>query len=47
MLAGTIPERILEAAKQMVSREKGWVNPFGDGRTAQKIISILRKKIAL
>jgi UDP-N-acetylglucosamine 2-epimerase (non-hydrolysing) len=43
-LAGTAPERILEAAKQMVSREKGWVNPFGDGKTTQKIISILMKK---
>jgi UDP-N-acetylglucosamine 2-epimerase (non-hydrolysing) len=44
MLAGTSSERILEAAKQMVSREKGWVNPFGDGKTAQKIIGILMKK---
>jgi len=44
MLAGTSSERILEAAKIMVGREKGWVNPFGDGKTAQKIISILLKK---
>ena len=44
MLAGTTPERILEASKQMVSREKGWVNPFGDGKTAKRIISILMKK---
>jgi UDP-N-acetylglucosamine 2-epimerase (non-hydrolysing) len=44
MLAGTTPERILKAAKLMVSREKDWINPFGDGKTAQKIISILRKK---
>jgi len=44
MLAGTSPERILEAAKLMVCREKGWVNPFGDGKTAQKIINILTKK---
>ncbi len=44
MLAGTSPERILEAAKLMIDKEKGWVNPFGDGKTAQKIISILTKK---
>jgi UDP-N-acetylglucosamine 2-epimerase (non-hydrolysing) len=44
MLAGTNPERILEAAKLMVGKKKGWVNPFGDGKTAQKIISILTKK---
>ena len=44
ILAGTSPERILEAAKLMANRKKGWVNPFGDGKTAQKIISILMKK---
>jgi UDP-N-acetylglucosamine 2-epimerase (non-hydrolysing) len=43
MLAGTSSERILEAAKIMVSGEKSWVNPFGDGKTAQKIINILKK----
>jgi UDP-N-acetylglucosamine 2-epimerase (non-hydrolysing) len=43
MLAGTNPKRILEAAKLMVSKERGWVNPFGDGKTAQKIINILQK----
>ena len=44
MLAGTSSERILEAAKVMVNRQRGWVNPFGDGKTAQKIISILLKQ---
>jgi UDP-N-acetylglucosamine 2-epimerase len=44
MLAGTSSERILEAAKLMVKKERGWVNPFGDGKTAEKIISILMKK---
>jgi UDP-N-acetylglucosamine 2-epimerase (non-hydrolysing) len=44
MLAGTSPERILEAAKQMVRSKRGWVNPFGDGKTTKKIISILMKK---
>ena len=43
ILAGTSPERILQAAKLMVGKEKGWVNPFGDGKTAQKIINILTK----
>ena len=44
MLAGTSPERILEAAKTMATKEKGWANPFGDGKTSQKIINILTKK---
>jgi UDP-N-acetylglucosamine 2-epimerase (non-hydrolysing) len=41
MLAGTSPEKILEAAKIMCVAKKGWRNPFGDGKTAQKIISVL------
>ena len=43
VLSGSSPDRILEAAKLMVKRKKGWVNPFGDGKTAQKIINILMK----
>ena len=42
ILAGTYPNRILNAAKTMCARKRHWVNPFGDGRTAQKIINILR-----
>ncbi len=45
MLAGTDPDRILEAAKVMVKRQKGWVNPFGDGKTAKKIIEVLMEKL--
>jgi UDP-N-acetylglucosamine 2-epimerase (non-hydrolysing) len=44
MLAGTDPNRILEAAKLMVKRQRAWVNPFGDGRTAEKIIGVLMEK---
>ena len=45
MLAGTRPDRILEAAKLMVNGQKGWINPFGDGKTAQKIIEVLKEKL--
>ena len=45
LLAGTDPDRILEAAKLMVKRQKGWVNPFGDGNTAEKIIEVLTEKL--
>jgi len=44
MLAGTNPDRILEAAKVMVKRRDAWVNPFGDGRSAEKIIDVLMEK---
>lgn len=46
ILAGTDPERILEAAKASMSKKKGWVNPFGDGKTAQKIIKMLESELS-
>lgn len=46
ILAGTDSERILAAAKVSTSKKTGWVNPFGDGKTAQKIINILKKEFA-
>ena len=45
ILAGADPERILEAAKASMGKKKGWVNPFGDGKSAQKIMTILKKEI--
>jgi UDP-N-acetylglucosamine 2-epimerase (non-hydrolysing) len=45
ILAGTDPERILAAAKASMSKKKGWANPFGDGKTAQKIINILKNEL--
>lgn len=42
VLAGTDPEAILSAAKASVNKKRGWVNPFGDGYSAQKIVDILK-----
>ena len=36
ILAGTDPNRILQAAKVSVAKSKGWANPFGEGKTSQK-----------
>lgn len=44
ILAGTSPDRILEAAKTLSAVKKGWVNPFGDGKTGKRIINILRNR---
>jgi len=44
MLAGTSPNKILAAAKTMVNKNKDWTNPFGNGKTAQKILRILKTK---
>ena len=45
MLAGTSSDQILEAAKLMVNKQKSWVNPFGEGKTAEKIIEVLMEKL--
>ncbi len=46
VLAGTDPERILEASKRSLHNEKSWTNPFGDGTAGKKIIKILERKLA-
>ena len=45
VLAGTAPQRILDAAKQMVERERDWINPFGDGHASRRIIDILLEDV--
>ncbi len=37
VLAGAEPERIVECARNMLGRTKGWKNPFGDGKAAERI----------
>ncbi|MEK6874599.1 MAG: UDP-N-acetylglucosamine 2-epimerase (non-hydrolyzing) [Nanoarchaeota archaeon] len=44
MLAGTDVNRILNAVEIMLSKQRTWPNPFGDGRAAQQIIHILKNK---
>jgi UDP-N-acetylglucosamine 2-epimerase (non-hydrolysing) len=46
ILAGTDPDRILAAAKVSIGKKNSWVNPFGDGKTAQKILNILKNELA-
>jgi len=43
VIAGTDPGMILEKAKFMLSLKKEWVNPFGDGKAAVRIIDVLRQ----
>ena len=45
ILAGTDPNKILQAAKVSCAQKKAWANPFGDGKTASKIINILRNEL--
>ncbi len=42
VLAGTDPEMMIECAHRMLEKEKDWINPFGDGKAAQKIVNALQ-----
>jgi UDP-N-acetylglucosamine 2-epimerase (non-hydrolysing) len=41
ILAGTKSETILTAAKEMLSSQKTWHNPFGDGTAGEKIVEFI------
>jgi UDP-N-acetylglucosamine 2-epimerase (non-hydrolysing) len=38
ILAGTDPGRILAGGRKMISAGRDWLNPFGDGRAAERIV---------
>jgi UDP-N-acetylglucosamine 2-epimerase (non-hydrolysing) len=42
IIAGTKPENILEKTRLMAGKRRDWENPFGDGRAAERIVSIIR-----
>ena len=46
ILAGTNPDKILEAAKISLVTKRIWVNPSGDGTTGKKIVNILKSELA-
>jgi UDP-N-acetylglucosamine 2-epimerase (non-hydrolysing) len=46
VLAGTHPREIVEKTEQMLSVERNWVNPFGEGRAGERITDTLRSKFS-
>ena len=44
-LAGTDPENIIKAVEEMINITKNWENPFGNGKSSEKILEILKQKI--
>jgi UDP-N-acetylglucosamine 2-epimerase (non-hydrolysing) len=46
ILAGTDPDRILKTSKTILSIKRNWTNPFGDGKTSERIIKILSRNLA-
>ena len=43
IVAGYLPASILRAARKMMHQKRVWKNPFGDGKSAEKIIRILKE----
>ena len=41
VLAGAQPGRIVDAAREMVAKMRDWPNPFGDGRSGERIVGLL------
>ena len=44
-LCGSDPEDIVESALRMYSSKKKWKNPFGDGKSAEKIALIIKDEL--
>ena len=42
ILAGASSSEIIKCTELMLNRETRWENPFGDGRTAERIVKIMR-----
>jgi UDP-N-acetylglucosamine 2-epimerase (non-hydrolysing) len=45
VIAGTEPENILEKTRLMAGKRRDWENPFGDGRAAERIVSIISNSL--
>ena len=41
ILAGSVPEKILECSHRMLGRQNNWRNPFGDGKAGERIANII------
>jgi len=44
ILAGTSPQKILSSVSKMLMKKNNWKNPFGDGKSGEKIIKVLIDK---
>ncbi len=44
VLVGVNQNRIFEGVKFMLSKERNWVNPFGDGKAGEKIVKIYNEE---
>ena len=42
-LVGVNPQKILKGVNKMIKEKRDWKNPFGDGKTAKRILNIIKK----
>jgi UDP-N-acetylglucosamine 2-epimerase (non-hydrolysing) len=42
ILAGTDPDEIVKKTKYMLTKNRKWINPFGDGKAGKRIVHILK-----
>ena len=40
IVAGTKPDRVLDAVERSLGKERDWPNPFGDGKAAKRIVDV-------
>jgi UDP-N-acetylglucosamine 2-epimerase (non-hydrolysing) len=45
VLAGASSENIMACAEAMLTRKKGWDNPFGDGKASERIANIIMEAV--
>ncbi|AFS83510.1 non-hydrolyzing UDP-N-acetylglucosamine 2-epimerase [Candidatus Nitrosopumilus sediminis] len=45
LLAGSNPDNILLCTKKMLRQKRNWKNPFGDGKSAAKIVKIIQDSV--
>ena len=43
ILAGVLPDKIVECSKLMLGRKNNWQNPLGDGTAGRKIVEIIMR----
>lgn len=44
-LAGFDPDRVVREARRMLRRPRRWSNPFGDGRSGERVVRILMREM--
>jgi len=45
ILAGANSKKILESVSKMLKKKRNWRNPFGDGKSGERIVNIILSKI--